>query len=103
MPGLLGIMIDPKVSEADGSMLVEGQRESFESGLERLWNLLKSRRAESSANYRLAVQYGMAGLVVNATFNSETQKRRLAVMEKVKTWANDEAPHHRATFVNVSS
>ncbi len=83
-------------------MLVEDQHESFESGLERLWTLLKSQRSESSANYRLAVQYGIAGLVVRATSDSEMQGRYGAVMEKVKTWANDEAPHHRAAFVNVS-
>jgi hypothetical protein len=102
VPGLLGIIIDPKVSEAYGSMLVEDEREKFESGLDRLWSLLKSQRAESSANYRLAVQYGIARLVVRATSDSEVQARHLAVMEKLKTWANDEAPHHRAAFVNVS-
>jgi hypothetical protein len=102
VPGLLGVMMDPKISEAYGSMLAEGQRESFEIGLKRLWTLLKSQRAESSANYRLAVQYGIAGLVVRATSDSEIQERRLAVMEKVKTWASDEVPHHRAAFVNVS-
>ena len=56
VPGLLGIMIGPEVSEAYGTMLVEDQHESFDNGLERLWNLLKSQRAESSTNYRLAVQ-----------------------------------------------
>ena len=51
---------------------------------------------------KLAVQYGIAGLVVSATSDSEIQKRHLAAMEKVKAWANDEAPHRRAAFVNVS-
>jgi len=102
VPGLLGIMIDPKVSEAYGSMLVEDQHGSFDSGLETLWNMLKSQRAESSANYRLAVQYAIARLVVSATSDAQIQQRHLEVMKKVQPWANDEAPQHRATLVNVS-
>jgi MTH538 TIR-like domain (DUF1863) len=102
VPGLLGTMIDPNVSEAYGSMLVEDQHESFDSGLERLWNLLKSQRAESSANYRLAVQFALARLVVCATSDAQIQQRHLEVMNKVRPWADDEAPHHRASFVNVS-
>lgn len=99
---LLGSMIDPKVSEAYGSVLLEDEGEKFESGLEGLWSLLKSQRAESSANYRLAVQYGIAKLVVRATSDSKVRARHLAVMEKLKTWASDEALHHRAAFVSVS-
>jgi hypothetical protein len=102
VPGLLGVMMDPRISEAYGSMLAEGKGESFESGLNRLWNLLQSQRSESSANYRLAVQYGIARLVVNATSESEYRKRYFAVMQKARTWENDEAPHHRAAYANMS-
>jgi hypothetical protein len=102
VPGFLGVMVDPKVSEAYGNMLVAGNDESFESSLERLWSLLRSQRSEASANYRLAVQFGMAGVVVRGGSEPEMRRRYKAVMEKIKVWENDEAPHRRAAYVNTS-
>jgi len=101
-PGLLGTMLDPKMSEAYGNLLVESKEEAFEDGLDRLWNLLKSQRSESSSNYRLAVEYGIARLVSRAGSDSEARKRYSTVMEKAKAWENDLAPHRRAAYVNMS-
>ncbi len=101
VPGLLGVMMDPRISEAYGSVLVRGQPTNFGNSLERLWGLLRSHRSESSANYRLAVEYGIADLVVGASSDSEFQKRLTATRQLLSIWENDVAPHHRATFAHV--
>ena len=100
-PGLVGTVLDPKMSEAYGSLLVESKEEAFEDGFDRLWNLLKSQRSESSSNYRLAVEYGIARLVLRASSDSEVRKRYSMVMEKANSWENDQAPHRRAAYVNM--
>jgi hypothetical protein len=101
-PGLLGTMLDPKMSEAYGSLLIEKKEEAFEGGLDRLWNLLTSQRSESSSNYRLAVEYGLARLVLRASSDSEARKRYSLVMEKANVLENDQAAHRRAIYVNLS-
>jgi hypothetical protein len=72
-------MIDPKISEAYGSMLIEDDRETCTNGVERLWTLLISPRSEASASYRLAVQYALARLVVRGTTDAEIRKCQTAV------------------------
>jgi hypothetical protein len=102
-PGFVGATIDPKLSEAYGYLLIENRDETCSNGAERLWKLLKSPCSEASKNYRLAVQYALAGLVLRAPTDSESQTCQTEVLEKIKSWADDEVPHHRAAFVNLSS
>jgi hypothetical protein len=100
-PGLIGLMADVKLSEAYGRMLVDDMRGAFETKLTSLYQDLTSDRAEASANYRLAIEYGLADLVEDADTEPEQQARHVAVAKKLAGLKDDPAPYFRAAAVRT--
>jgi MTH538 TIR-like domain (DUF1863) len=101
VPGLVGIMVDPIISEAYGRMLFDDAQHDFPEELNVLWGLLNSYRSESSRNYRLAIQYALVDLVISAKSSAEEHRRHAVVIGKIRGWADDIAPQHRSAFVSM--
>jgi hypothetical protein len=94
-------MLGPEIAESYATEFLSNATANFDEELVRLWTLLQSQRAESSANYRLAVEYGIAKLVVSGKTTSDVQSRWSAVMKSMSAWAHDRAPHHRAAYLHT--
>jgi hypothetical protein len=100
-PGTMGFVLNPEVAEYYATGFLSNATENFDQGLVRLWTLLQSQRAESSANYRLAVEYAITKLVLSGKTKSDIQSRWTEVMKSMSSWAHDRAPHHRAAYVHT--